>query len=75
MIKPDGVQRGLVGSIIGIGLADKLRGGADAQLNLGMIYKIVLGWAATIPLAMGVSVLAFATMRPSYALDTCESAI
>lgn len=59
----------LVGSMIGIGLADKLRGGADAQLNLGMILKIVLGWGLTIPLAMGVSVLALAALRPSYEAD------
>ena len=64
----------LVGSIIGIGLADRLRGGVDAQLNFEMILKILTGWAATIPLAMLVSVLAFAAMRPSYDVDpVCDA--
>ena len=64
----------LVGSIIGIGIADRLRGGADAQLNFEMILKIIIGWATTIPLAMLVSVLAFAAMRPSYDVDpVCDA--
>ena len=65
----------LVGSIIGIGIADKLRGTDGAQLNFAMILKIVTGWAVTIPLAMAVSVLALAALQPSYTSDpVCDVA-
>ena len=59
----------LVGSLIGIGIAEKLRGGSGAQLNLNMLLKIITGWVVTIPLAMGVSVVAFASLQPSYLAD------
>ena len=59
----------LVGAIIGIGAAERIRGAANADLNLSMIYRIILGWAATIPLAMLVSVLALAAMEPVYRHD------
>ena len=59
----------LVGAIIGIGLADRLCTSADAELNLAMIGKIVLGWAATIPLAMAASVLTFYALSRSYVQD------
>ena len=57
----------LVGAIIGIGLADRFcRLSLDAELNLSMIVKIVLGWAATIPLAMAVSVLTYWALARAY---------
>ena len=46
-----------------------MRGSRDAELNGNMIFKIVLGWAATIPLAMLVTVTAYLAMLPSYARD------
>jgi len=58
----------LVGAIVGIGLCDRLRGG-DGELNGSIILKIVLGWAATIPLAMIITVLAYMALLPSYAHD------
>ena len=59
----------LVGAIIGIGLCDRLRGSRDAELNGAMIFKIVLGWAATIPLAMLVTVASYLALMPSYEPD------
>ena len=47
----------------------------DAELNGAMILKIVAGWAATIPLAMLVTVLAYKALLPSYARDAvCAAA-
>ena len=48
----------LVGAVIGVGIVGRLVG-EDSELNVSMLKKIVVGWAATIPLAMLVSVLAF----------------
>ena len=59
----------LVGAIIGIGLCDKLRGSSDGELNGSIILKIIAGWAATIPLAMIITVLAYMALLPSYAHD------
>ncbi len=59
----------LVGSIIGVGLAARLRASRDAELNVAMLTKIVIGWAATIPLAMVVSVAIFEGMLPFYKHD------
>lgn len=61
----------LVGAIIGIGLCDRFRGSTDAELNIKMILRILIGWAATIPLAMLVSVLVFVTLMPSYPPTVC----
>ena len=64
----------LVGSLIGIGLASqvmaRLRGGGGGdgtELDLRVLGKIALGWAATIPLAMVVSVVLFEMTSPLYA--------
>ena len=52
-----------------------MRGARDAELNGAMILKIVIGWAATIPLAMLVTVVTYVALRPSYAHDpVCEEA-
>ena len=60
----------LVGSLIGVGLVGKLRRQSDgAELNVAMLTKIVIGWAATIPLAMLVSVLTFEMMLYAYEGD------
>ena len=59
----------LVGAIIGVGLCDRLRGSVDGELNGAMILKIVIGWAVTIPLAMLVTVLAYAALLPAYEPD------
>ena len=59
----------LVGSLIGVGMVSKLRGDHDGELNAAMLTKIVIGWAATIPLAMIVSVVIFEFMLPSYTND------
>lgn len=64
----------LVGSIIGVGLAAKLRRHDDSELNVAMLTKIVIGWAATIPLAMVVSVTIFEGMMLFYSDDAiCRS--
>ena len=47
----------LVGAVIGVGMVGRLVS-EDSELNVSMLKKIV-GWAATIPLAMIVSVLVF----------------
>ena len=44
-------------------------GGDDGELNMAMLTKIVVGWAATIPLAMIVSVVIFEAMLPFYHSD------
>ena len=59
----------LVGSIIGVGLVAKMRAARDAELNFGMLTKILIGWAVTIPLAALVSVAIFESMLPFYAND------
>ena len=65
----------LVGAIIGVGLCDRLRGSADGELNGAMILKIIIGWAVTIPLAMLVTVLAYAALLPAYEPDpVCNGA-
>ena len=64
----------LVGAIVGIGLCDRLRRAPDGELNGSIILKIVLGWAATIPLAMLVTVCAYAALLSSYGNDpVCHS--
>jgi len=55
----------LVGSVIGIGMVQKCMG-AEGSLNFGVLKKIVLGWAVTIPLAMLVSVIIFLPLRPLF---------
>ena len=65
----------LVGAIIGVGLCDRLRGSVDGELNGAMILKIIIGWAVTIPLAMLVTVLAYAALLPAYEPDpVCNGA-
>jgi PiT family inorganic phosphate transporter len=59
----------LVGSIVGVGICERLRGGIDADLNSAMLLKIIGGWAATIPLAMAISVLAYVAAVPGYIPD------
>merc|ERR1711865_137050 len=48
----------LVGSVVGVGLAQKCLG-ERGSLSLAVLKKIVLGWAFTIPLAMLVAVVVF----------------
>jgi phosphate/sulfate permease len=48
----------LVGSVVGVGLAQKFLGEHNS-LSLSVLKKIVLGWAVTIPLAMLVAVIVF----------------
>ena len=55
----------LVGAVIGVGMVGRLVG-EDSELNVSMLKKIVVGWAATIPLAMIVSVLVFKGIMLSY---------
>ncbi len=55
----------LVGAVIGVGVAGRL-GAGGGELNLGMLGKIVVGWLATIPLAMLVAVVLFAALKPIY---------
>ena len=54
----------LVGAVIGVGMVGRLVG-EDSELNVSMLKKIVVGWAATIPLAMIVSVLVFKGIKCS----------
>lgn len=63
----------LVGAVIGIGATERLLRGAasEAQLNLGMLKKILIGWAATIPLAMAVSVVCFLAVSALYPAGAC----
>ena len=47
----------------------------DGELNGAMILKIIIGWAVTIPLAMLVTVLAYAALLPAYEPDpVCNGA-
>ena len=51
------------------------RGSVDGELNGAMILKIIIGWAVTIPLAMLVTVLAYAALLPAYEPDpVCNGA-
>ena len=56
----------LVGSVIGIGICQKCMKPEESSLNLAVLKKIVLGWAVTIPLAMGVAVCIFLPLRPVF---------
>jgi phosphate/sulfate permease len=38
---------------------------------MGMIARILVGWAATIPLAMLVSVLVYTALMPAYPHNAC----
>ena len=62
---------GLVGAVIGVGMVGRLLG-EDSELNALMLKKIVVGWAATIPLAMIVSVLVFKGTMYFYQGDECS---
>jgi len=53
----------LVGSIIGISLAEKINGIPDAALDLSVLKKIVIGWAVTIPFAAAVAVVSFLLLK------------
>ena len=52
----------LVGAVVGVSLASKLRGSKD-DLDLSVLKRIVMGWVVTIPLAMMVAVLVFLPLR------------
>lgn len=54
----------LVGSVVGIGVFEKLVG--TGQMNAGTLVRIVLGWVITIPLAMGVALLFFVPGKQYY---------
>jgi len=58
----------LVGSVLGVGLAQafvaSITGEDPPHINISILNKIVIGWAVTIPLAMFVSLIAFAIARP-----------
>ena len=62
---------GLVGAVIGVGMVGRLLG-EDSELNALMLKKIVVGWAATIPLAMIISVLVFKGTIYSYQGAECS---
>lgn len=47
---------------MGVSLASKLRGSQD-DLDISVLKRIVMGWVATIPLAMAVAVLVFLPLR------------
>ena len=61
----------MVGAVIGVGMVGRLLG-EDSELNALMLKKIVVGWAATIPLAMIVSVLVFKGTMYFYQGDECS---
>ena len=56
----------LVGSVVGVGLAQKCLPGNKQSFSMAVLKKIVLGWAVTIPLAMLVAVLIFIPFRGLY---------
>jgi phosphate/sulfate permease len=55
----------LVGAVVGIGIADRCMSGSG-ELNFNVLKKIFIGWAATIPLAMFVSVIVFWSLSPAF---------
>ena len=60
----------LVGAVIGVGIVGRAVG-TGGELNASMLKKIVVGWVATIPLAMLVSVLAYEGLAPFYRGAEC----
>mmetsp|Transcript_18335 Transcript_18335/g.27452 ORF Transcript_18335/g.27452 Transcript_18335/m.27452 type:complete len:514 (+) Transcript_18335:2-1543(+) len=58
----------LVGSVLGVGLAQGLNscvnGTEMPKINIGILNKILIGWAVTIPLAMIVALVVFYAARP-----------
>ena len=56
----------LVGAVIGVGVVQKHMTPEATPLSLSVLKKIVLGWAATIPLAMLVSVVIFVPLRSAF---------
>ena len=61
----------LVGAVIGVGIAGRLLG-TGGELNAAMLKKIVIGWAATIPLAMLVSLVFFYVLSALYTGVECS---
>ena len=61
----------LVGAVIGVGIAGRLLG-TGGELNASMLKKIVIGWAATIPLAMLVSLVFFYVLSALYKGVECS---
>lgn len=61
----------LVGAVIGVGIAGRLLG-TGGELNASMLKKIVIGWAATIPLAMLVSLIFFYVLSAFYQGVECS---
>ena len=61
----------LVGAVIGVGIAGRLLG-TGGELNASMLKKIVIGWAATIPLAMLVSLIFFYVLSALYKGVECS---
>ena len=58
----------LVGSVVGIGLAQKVAG-KSGPVNVKVLKRIFIGWVCTIPLAAGVAVLVFLAMKAAYPLS------
>lgn len=56
----------LVGAVIGVSFAQTRLGDPDAEMDLSVLKKIVIGWVVTIPLAAGVAVVAFLPFKAMY---------
>jgi len=53
----------LVGSVIGVSLAEQFNGIPDAKLDLSVLKKIVIGWVVTIPLAAAVATVVMLPLK------------
>jgi phosphate/sulfate permease len=51
----------IVGSILGVGLVEN-----RDKTNFGVVFKIVLGWIATLPIAATFAILVFVILRSSF---------
>lgn len=57
----------LVGAVVGCGFAEKLLPrGASTPLEVSVLKRIVVGWVATIPLAMVVSLAVYGSLAWNY---------
>lgn len=56
----------IVGSVVGIAVAQKYAGSGESSINYKVLWKIVAGWLITIPLAMAVAVIIFFAAKPGF---------
>ena len=53
----------IVGSVIGVGLAQRYGGGGDARLDFGVLRRIWAAWLLTIPYAAAWAAVCFVALQ------------